>query len=288
MSVLTSNDAAGPCEVFPAPVRSSFFRDARETIVHDVRELVQFWPVVSNMVSQELRVKYHRSVLGFLWTLLNPILMMTTMAVVFSQIFRMEIKGYAILLFSGLVPFTFISTTLPECSLCIVANESLIRRIYLPKLIFPLVRVLHNVIILTFSLVALFLLLYPLGARFSLPMLLLPIVMALWAAFGLGLGLLVATMNTFFRDCSHLMTVFLQIWYFMTPILYPASMFGERQWVFRFNPAYPFIRLFQMTIHEGAWPDLMTLGTSAAIAAAALGLGYAVFKAHEDKLVFRL
>lgn len=290
MTVLNTSDASPRVEadVFPAPARSSWLKVCRDTIVHDSRELVQFWPVVANMVSQELRVKYHRSVLGFFWTLLNPILMMATMAVVFSQVFRMPIKGYAILLFSGLVPFTFLMTTLPECSLSIVANESLIRRIYLPKLIFPLVRVLHNWVILAFSLVALFLMLNPLGARPSWPMLLLPLVMVLWAAFGLGLGLLVATVNTFFRDCSHLMTVFLQIWYFMTPILYPTSMFGERQWVFHLNPAYPFIRLFQTTISEGRWPDLTTLGTSAAIAVVSLGLGYAVFKAHEDKLVFRL
>jgi ABC-2 type transport system permease protein/lipopolysaccharide transport system permease protein len=275
-------------EVFPEPAISPGPARWRTAVLRDVRELIQYWPVISNMVIQDLRLKYHRSILGFFWTLLNPILMMTTLAVVFSQIFRLDIKNYAVFLFSGMVPFNFLTAALTECSLSIVINEGLIRRIYLPKLIFPLVRVLVNLVILVLSLVALFVLLKPMGASFSRPMVLLPVVVLLWALFGLGLGLIVATLNTFYRDCSHLMTVFLQIWYFSTPVLYEASMFGERSWIFWLNPAFPFIRLFQAIIREGLWPDLITLSAAVAIAALSLGIGYAIFKTHEDKLVFRL
>lgn len=288
MSAIPTDTAGPSLDLFPAPAGSWSPSGWVGTIARDYRELRRFWPVVTNMVNQELRIKYHRSVLGFLWTLLNPILMMTTMAIVFSQIFRMEIKGYAIYLFAGMVPFNYLTATLTECSLCIVMNEGLIRRIYLPKLVFPIVRALHNLAILAFSMAALFVLLKPLGAQFSWAMLTLPLVMLLWGGFGLGLGLLLAPMNTFYRDCSHLMTVFLQVWYFFTPILYEAGMFGQRKWVFHLNPAYPFIRLFQTILRDGLWPDPATLGIAGGITAVCLGIGYAVFKSQEDKLVFRL
>jgi ABC-2 type transport system permease protein/lipopolysaccharide transport system permease protein len=131
--------------------------------------------------------------------------------------------------------------------------------------------------------------LVPLGARFSWAMLLLPLATLLFAAFALGLGLIVATLNTFYRDCGHLVGVFLQAWYFATPILYEIqSLPPETQWRFWLNPAYPFVRLFQVIIHDGQWPDPVLLGLAAGIAVAVLGVGYAAFKSHEDKLIFRL
>src|SRR5262249_22775081 len=116
-------------------------------VVDDVRQLARFWPVVQNMVVQDLRVRYQRSVLGFFWTLLNPILMMATMTLVFSQLFQLSPGGYALHLFAGLVPWGFLSASLNDCAFCIILNEGLIRKIYLPKLIFPLTRVLLNLTI---------------------------------------------------------------------------------------------------------------------------------------------
>src|SRR5947209_6304464 len=108
----------------------------------DARELTRFWPVIQNMVSQDLRIRYHRSMLGFLWTLINPILMMATLTLVFSQLFERggDWRQYAIYLFAGQVPWSLFAGSLTECSQCIIANEGLIRKIYLPKLIFPLAK----------------------------------------------------------------------------------------------------------------------------------------------------
>lgn len=258
-------------------------------LADDARQLARFRPVLWNMVAQELRVRYQRSVLGFLWSLLNPILMMTTMTIVFSQIFNERSEGYAIYLFAGMVPWTFMQGSLIECSTCIISNEGLIRKIYLPKLIFPLSRLLINLTTFGLSMIALFAILGPLGAKLSLPMLLLPVVVGLYAMFTLGLGLLLATVNTFFRDTAHFITVILQAWYFVTPILYKETKFAEvtraRFWA---NPAYPFIRAFQTIICDGLWPDRITFTAAVGIATVTLGIGYAAFKHNEDKLVFRL
>lgn len=240
------------------------------------------------MVVQDLRVRYQRSMLGFFWTLLNPILMMATLTVVFARLMDVQWQEYAIYLFAGMVPWGLLGGSLNDCAFCIIQNEGLIRKIFLPKLVFPLTRVLVNLTTFVLSMGALFILMVPLGARFSWPLLLLPVTVALFAAFTLGLGLLLATMNTFFRDCSHLVSVFLQAWYFATPILYPPDRFKSAPWLLWLNPAYPFIRLFQLAISDGAWPDLLTLLMAAASAVVSLGVGYAAFKSNEDKLVFRL
>jgi ABC-2 type transport system permease protein/lipopolysaccharide transport system permease protein len=138
---------------------------------------------------------------------------------------------------------------------------------------------------------AMFLLLWPLGARPSWPMLALPLALGLFGIFTLGLSLIVATANTFYRDCGHLISVFLQAWYFLTPILYPidGKTFSERaQWLLRLNPAFYFIELFHDILSRGQWPRLELVAASALIAAVTLGVGYAIFKSQEDKMVFRL
>ena len=272
---------------FLAPSQASRGRRWWEALVGERRELVRYWPVVLNMVRQELRVRYQRSFLGFLWTLVNPVLMMATMTVVFTQMF--SIKNYSVYLFAGLVPWNFLAASLNDCAYCLIANEGLIRKVYLPKLVFPLARLLINLTTFCLSLAALFLLLKPLGARFSPPLVLLPVVIALFAMFVLGLGLMVSVGNTFYRDCSHLIGVVLQAWYFATPVFYEVSLFKpESRWMFRMNPAYPFIQLFQTIIRDGAWPARAVLLTATGLALASLGVGYAVFKSHEHKLVFRL
>ena len=109
----------------------------RRRLRQDREQLPRFWPVIQNMVTQELRVRYQRSLLGFFWTLLNPLLMMVTLSWAFSQ-FVGGVPNYRLFLFSGMVPWGFMSGSLNECALCIIANEGLIRKIYLPKLVFPL------------------------------------------------------------------------------------------------------------------------------------------------------
>ena len=287
--VRTNATAPLHAEFFPPPPSEGPAGIWLRRVAADRRELVRFWPVIQNMVIQELRVRYQRSFLGFFWTLLNPILMMTTMTIVFSQIFHMKAENYSIYLFAGMVPWSFLVGGLNECAFCIITNEGLIRKIYVPKLVFPISKLLINLATFLLSMTAMFALLGPLGARPSWAMLMLPVVVGLFFLFVAGLGLILATANTFFRDCGHLVSVCLQAWYFLTPIIYETDGLTEavraRFWL---NPAYPFISMFQTIIRGGQWPDPTTLIVAAAIASASLGVGYVVFKSHEDKLVFRL
>lgn len=277
-------------EYFPSPEAQVAPARWWAVVRNDARELAHFWPVVLNMVTQDLRVRYQRSILGFLWTLVNPILMMATLTMVFSQVFHHpNWRMYAIYLFAGQVPWTMFGQSLVECSGSIVANEGLIRKIYLPKLIFPLARVLINLTTFVLSLVALSILAGLLGAKLSAPMVLLPVVIGLFTVFTMGLGLVLATTNTFYRDTGHLFAVILQAWYFATPIIWSESEMSAavqaRCWL---NPAFPFIKMFQLIIRDGRWPDLTYLLAAACLATVSLGVGYVTFKCHENKLVFRL
>jgi ABC-type polysaccharide/polyol phosphate export permease len=283
-----TNSPVPHAEFFPAPPQPHAPARWVTAIRDDAENLIRFWPVVQNMVVQDLRVRYQRSVLGFVWTLLNPVLMMVTLTVVFSQLFHTEYTKYAQYLFAGMVPWGFLAACLNDCAFSIIANEGLIRKIYLPKIIFPLTRVLLNLTIFLSSMTALFLLLIPLGVQFSLPLVMLPVVVLMFALFTLGLGLLLATMNTFYRDCSHLVSVILQAWYFATPIIYQLDDFNGPRRLFLLNPILPFIRMFQSIIRFGQWPELTTFLAAAGLATVSLGVGYAAFKCYEDKLIFRL
>lgn len=276
-------------EFFPPPRSTRGTSRWLTRVAEDRRQLIRFWPVIQNMVVQDLRVRYQRSMLGFFWTLLNPILMMTTLTFVFSTILELPKEKFIVYLFAGMVPWNFLSASLNDCAFSIISNEALIRKIYLPKLIFPFTRVLINLTTFALSMAALFLLLEPIGARFTPQLLLLPFVVLLFASFALGLGLIVATANTFYRDCGHLVSVVLQAWYFATPIIYDFSRVPvQAQRWFWMNPAFPFIKLFQVIIYDGEWPRLSLFLVAAVIATVSLGVGYVAFKCHEDKLVFRL
>jgi ABC-2 type transport system permease protein/lipopolysaccharide transport system permease protein len=289
MDVRTREGVKAPhAEFFPPPPSPRGPSVWLRRIAEDRRELVKFWPVVQNMVVQDLKVRYQRSFLGFVWTLLNPLLMLATLGFVFSHLMR-GVENYTVYLFAGMVPWSFLSTSLNESAVSIIQNEGLIRKIYVPKLIFPLSRVLIALVTLVFSLGAMFLLLWPMGARPSWPLIVFPLALGLFAVFTLGLSLTVATANTFYRDCGHLISVFLQAWYFLTPILYPITDFPERsRWLFYLNPASYFVELFHEILYSGHWPRPGLIAAAAAIAAASLGVGYAVFKSQEDKMVFRL
>lgn len=287
----TRTSATPPhAEYFPPVPDGDTSRQWWWMLADDVMLLRQYWPVTRNFVVQDLRVRYQRSLLGFVWSLLNPILMMAVMTVVFANLLGRggDWKAYALYLFAGQLPWIMLSTSLNECAFSMIGNEALIRKIYLPKFIFPLSRVLFNLVNFLLSLAALFLLMMPLGARVSLPMLWLPCIVVLYTGFILGLGLLLSVLNTFYRDCGHLIGVILQAWFFATPILYEAEQYKTQPWFLTLNPAYAFIRQFHMVIRDGRWPDACTVIVSIVLVFVSLGVGYAAYKSNEDKLVFRL
>ncbi len=265
------------------------------TIAERVQELWRFREVLKNFVAQDLKVKYRRSVLGFFWSLLNPLLQMLVLTAVFSLIFHIE--NFTLYLLSGLIPWGFLAGSIDACSMSIVGSESMLRRQYFPKLIFPLAVVTQNLITCILSLFVLLAVLGPfLGVRVTAAWGLLPLSFACLVSVALGAGAVLAVATVYFRDLRHLVSVVLGAWFYLTPILYPLEGPGGRAGpipseyalYFKLNPLYPIFEMFHRPLYHAALPAPTELAAAVAVAAVLLTAGLAVFWRCEDALIFAL
>lgn len=255
-----------------------------------VGELWRFREVLKNFVSQDLKVKYRRSSLGFFWSLLNPLLQMTVLSVVFSLLFRME--NFALYVLSGVLPWSFFVTSIDGCAMSLVSAEGMLRRQYFPKLVFPLSYVLQNLVTFALSLIVLLATLGPfVGLRFTSALAILPFSFLVIVCVAIGLGALAAIVTVHFRDMQHLISVFLQAWFYLTPIIYPLEkgpIDARHQIYFKLNPLYSVIQLFHRPIYDAMWPTPLELTAASCTALVALVVGLSVFWRHEDRLIFAL
>lgn len=239
----------------------------------------------------DLRLKYRRSSLGFLWSLLNPVLMLTVMAAAFSFVFdRGSGQGsFALHLFACLLPWQALAGAVEQGGRSLVRGEALLMQYPLPKLLLPLRRTLFAFTEYLFATVALALVAGFIGFRPSWALLWLPAGIALLFCFALGLATLTAVTMVYFRDVAHLIAVGMRAWFYLTPVLIPYTAIPDsiRPYA-EMNPAYHLIRIFDDVINLGVAPDGRTLLTATAVSAAMLLLGLAVIAAQDRKLVFRL
>lgn len=253
------------------------------------KELYEYRHVVQQLVTQQLLARYRRTVFGYLWTILNPLMMMAVYAVVFSHIFRFGLRDYAIFLFAGTVPWNFFSGCLVQAGTSIVANENLIKKIYIPKIVFPVSVASGALLDSMFSLIALFIIALIVGAKASFALLFLPVSFAILYVFAVGASLALAVMMVYFRDLQHLITVVLQALFFLTPIMYQLEALSPKlQYLLRFNPMLYFVQLFRAPIYQSMLPTVSTVMIACSVAAVTLAIGILVFRLYEDKLIFRL
>jgi len=245
--------------------------------------------VLHQLVVQQLILRYRRTVLGYLWTLVNPLLMMSVMAVVFSSLFKADLKTFAVFLFAGMIPWNFFSSVATQSGAAFINNEGLIKKIYLPKIIFPLSIAFALLIDSLLSFAALFVIILALGGTLSWALLFLPVSFALLFAFAMGFGMIVSVATVFFRDLQHVILIAMQGLFFLTPILYKHdALMGKAAWLVGLNPVIPFIALFRAPIIDATLPGSQIILQATAIAVTAMGLGLFVFLSQEKKIVFRL
>lgn len=254
-----------------------------------LREVWMFREVIRNFVSQDLKVKYRRSALGFFWSLLNPLLQLTVTSLVFSLMFRTNL---ALFILSGLIPWTFFAATVDACSMSIVGAETMLRRQYFPKLVFPLSIVIQNLITFVLSLFVLLILIgWVIGFQPGAALLILPLSFACIVATALGLGAVAAVLTVHFRDIKHLISVFMQAWFYLTPIIYPLDgglIPHEYRWYFKLNPMFSIIEMFHRPIYNATLPTPAELISAVSIAIVSLVVGLWVFWRYERGLIFAL
>lgn len=256
---------------------------------HFLIELLPFRFVLWQLVTQHLTLKYRRTALGFIWTLVNPLLNMTVTAVVFSMIMKFPLKGFALFLFAGMIPWLFVNSCVTQAGMAVILNEGLIKKVYIPRHLFPVSVTTALLIETLLSAAALFLLAIPLGARFTAALLFLPISFGLLYVLCLGLSLLFSVLFVYFRDMQQITNVLMQAIYYLTPIIYPISVVPPRYiWMLRYNPLTYFIDLFRDPIYNGALPSAMTIMIASMISLVIFVAGWRIFSARSNDLVFRL
>ncbi|MBM3700839.1 MAG: ABC transporter permease, partial [Actinobacteria bacterium] len=188
-------------------------------MISNFKKLIAYRELLFSLTKKELKVKYRGSVLGFFWSLLNPVLMMLVYSFVFSMILRQGIQEFAIFLLCALLPYNFFSNSVNYGSGSIISNANLVKKIYFPKEIIPLSIVLSNLINFLLELVVLFIVLSIFGYKFYMYLYLLPVVILVQVLFVSGISMLISALNVFFRDLQHLITILMLVWFFATPII---------------------------------------------------------------------
>ena len=254
-----------------------------------VTDAFRYREYLKQSVARDLRKQYKRSYLGYLWSMLNPLLMMTILAIVFSSIMRQNIEAYAVFLFAGMIPFTYFSSTNNASLGTIRANARIIDQVPVPKYIFPLSIALSNVVTFLFSLVPLAIVTLVLGRQIPITILALPLVMVPLFMATVGTSLILASANVFFEDTAHLTEVVLRGLYFLSPILYKREQLPE--WLLDyiiFNPMFCLVEFMRDLVYYGQFPEFSTylfhfLGCTLLLAA-----GLYVFRKCESKFIYFL
>ena len=210
------------------------------------------------LVDRDYKVKYRRSVLGILWSMLNPILMMVILNAVFSRVFRYDVENFPLYLMSGQLVYSFFNEASSSAIFSIVEASSLIKKVYVPKYMFPLERVLFGFINLLFSLSAIVIMLFFFPVTISWKTLLFPIPLIGLFLFTCGWSFLISALCVYFRDLKHLYSVILTAWMYVTPIMYPIELLSG-SWIYKIillNPLTWYVQAFRSIIMYNSLPTL--------------------------------
>ena len=252
--------------------------------------------LMSQLISRDFKVKYKRSVLGVLWSILQPILMMTVMAVVFSQMFKFKVEGtnYLVYLMTGIVMFGYFSDATSNAMTSVVFNFGLINKVYIPKYIFPIAKCLFGGINFVLTLIPWFgiiLLSYAgLGehaCHLNVWYILIPYVFLCFFLFALGIGFILSCVSVFLRDMFYIYSIILTIWNYMTPVFYSIEILPDNlQTIFKFNPLYLYITGVRSIVLAGQRPSLIQLGSMALYGIGTLFIGLIIFRKKQDKFIY--
>ena len=243
--------------------------------------------LLADLVSRDIKTKYRRSVLGILWSVLNPLLMMLVLTAVFSNIFKFDIQDFPVYYLTGFIMFNFVSEATNFSMTSIIGAAGLIKKVYLPKIVFPLEKCLFSLVNFAFSLIAAVIVFLIVGVQPSWTMLLFFIPVFYLFVFNFGFSLILVTLNTFFRDVGYLYNVFVTLWMYLTPIIYPISVLpGWMQSVVRINPLYHYVEYFRDVTLYGTIPSLETNLICIAYSLIFLFLGVMVFQKNQNKFIF--
>lgn len=255
--------------------------------IESFREICSRKELLSELVKRDVRLKYRRSFFGYLWSIMDPLLMMIVLTLVFSRMFRRNIPNYPIYLIIGRLLFNFLLQSTNAGMRSITNNASLLKKTYVPKYIFTLASVTSAAVHFLLSLGAMVIVLIWTKTMPSVYTLLLPFTIILLYIFCLGLSFFLAATTVFFRDIEYIYNAFLMAWMYLSAIFYPVSLMPEKiqYLVINFNPIYIYIEQARCFILYGKMPTTTNICESIVFALISMAVGITVFKKTQDNFI---
>ncbi len=242
--------------------------------------------LLGNLISRDLKVKYRRSVLGFMWSILNPLLMALVINAVFSRIFRFQVEYFIVYYLTGSLIFNFMTEATTGSLTSVISAASLIKKVYIPKYIFPLEKCLFAFVNMLFSSVAVIVVILIVRMPVAPTALLFFYPMICTLIFSLGLSLILASTNVFFRDIGHLYTVWTVAWMYLTPVIYPAEVIPDRLApIMHLNPMFHYVTYMRDVVMYATVPSVTEHLVCIVYALAFLAAGLVLFKKQQDRFI---
>ena len=254
-----------------------------------IQNFKKFRPLLGELIARDIKTKYRKSVLGVLWTLLNPLFMMIILSVVFSNLFKFDVEYFPVYLLSGQLIFNFYSEATTASMSAIMDNGSLLKKIYVPKYLFVLSRVFSSTINLLASFTALILVMLAMRVELHYTVLLVSIPLIFIVLFSLGVGLILSAITVKFRDIMHLYSVFVTALMYLTPVIYPMSILPK--WlspIVRANPVTNILIMFRDVMLNGNLPSISGIIIALIETVLALGIGLYVFYKNQDQFILNI
>lgn len=263
---------------------------AKKSILHNLfYNLERYHFLIKQLVSRDFKTKYKRSVLGFFWSFLNPLMTMLVQYAVFSTIFRANIENYPVYLLSATVLFSFFTEAVGGGLGSIVFNAPLIKKVYVPKYIYPVSKVLSTAINLCISLVPLAAVILITGELPNKAYILIPFVLVCLIVFCIGMSLILSSLMVFFRDVQFLWSIISLLWMYATPMFYPEDIIPKQfHFVLTLNPMYHYISFFRTIVLEGTSPQMVEYVYCLGFSVVICGIGAAIFNRTQKKFVLYL
>ncbi len=258
-------------------------------MVYRIKTLYKYRDLIDELVSRDLKLKYRRSFLGYVWSVLNPLLIMVVLTIVFSTMFQKNIANYPVYLLTGRILYDFLKQSTTGGMKSVVDNASLLKKVYIPKYIFTLAKITSCLVDTLLSMGALFIVMLVTGARFYWTILLSPFVFLQVYIFCCGLGFFLAQANVFFRDIQHIYAAVLTAWLYLTPIIYPIERLNKAPWlqwlIKHCNPLYFYVAQMRALIYSGHLPWWKNVAAGWGAALLMLAIGVYFFQKSKDKFI---
>lgn len=248
--------------------------------------LKKYYYLFTLLVKRDIKKKYKGSFLGILWSLLNPLLQMIVLTIIFSTLFHGNIQNYPLYMITGRLTFEFFSSGTNTAMKSIFTSAALLKKVYIPKYITTISKITSNFIIFSISLIDLVLVMIFTGADFTINLIFLPVYLILLFLFTSGIGLILATVTTFFRDIEHIYSVFTMMLMYFSAIFYPVDIIPEKfQVLLNLNPLHHFISGLRQIVYYGATPEITNVLACFGIAVVSVTIGLTVFEKNQDKFI---